>query len=308
MTSDKEPRNAGPGSAPDGRRSAASGPGATASLTARPRLTWNMLGRGRQGLETRTDWPAAVTADWAWGGSTGAGIRVCIIDSGVDSGHPLAGPVQGSFAIVTNEDGQREVAEIKAGDSCGHGTACASIIRSIAPDCEIYSLQVLNRFTGSPDAFVTGLRWAISQGFDVVNLSLSTPRRQFAHLLHGLADDAYFQRLMLVASAHNLPLESFPWRFASVLSVGSHAEGDSGIFFYNPDPPVEFFAHGVDVEVAWLAGEQAKCSGNSFATPHMTGYCARILGKHPDLTPFQVKTALYMLASNVVTVNAERQA
>jgi subtilisin family serine protease len=304
MTSDKEPRNAGPASASGGGRS----PGAVASLTARPRLRWNMLGCGRQGLETRTDWPATVTADWAWGGSTGAGIRVCIIDSGVDSGHPLAGPVQGSFAVVRDSGGEPDIAEIPPGDSCGHGTACASIIRSIAPDCEIYSLQVLNRFTGSGDAFVTGLRWAVSQGFDVVNLSLSTTRRQFAQALHGLADDAYFQRSMLVASAHNMPLESFPWRFASVLSVGSHAEGDSGLFFYNPAPPVEFFAHGVDVEVAWLAGEQTKCSGNSFATPHMTGYCARILSKHPDLTPFQVKTALYLLAGNVVAAHPERRA
>lgn len=294
MTPDQELRNARPEP--------------PASLTARPRLRWNMLGCGPQGLETRTDWPAVVTPDWAWGGATGAGIRVCIIDSGVDSEHPLAGPVQGSFAVTTNDDGQPGVTEIHAGDSCGHGTACAGIIRSIAPDCEIYSLQVLNRFTGSAEAFVTGLRWAISQGFDVVNLSLSTTRRQITQVLHGLADDAYFQRSMLVASAHNMPLESFPWRFASVLSVGSHAEGDPGIFFYNPDPPVEFFAHGVDVQVAWLAGEQTTCSGNSFATPHMSGYCARLLSKHPDLTPFQVKTALYMLASNVVSANAERQA
>jgi subtilisin len=283
-------------------------PGSPSSLTARPHLTWNMLGTDRQGIETRTDWPPAVTRDWAWGGGTGAGTRVCIIDSGVDPGHPLAGPVQGSFAVVKSGDGQLEVAETNPGDSCGHGTACGSIIRSIAPDCELYSLQVLQRFTGSGDAFVTGLQWAVSQGFDVVNLSLSTTRRQFAQALHTLADDAYFQRSLLVASAHNLPLESFPWRFASVLSVGSHAEGDPELFFYNPTPPVEFFAHGVEVEVAWLNGELNKCTGNSFAAPHMTGYCARILSKHRDLTPFQVKTVLYMLARNVVTVDAEGQA
>jgi subtilisin len=278
-------------------------PGSVASLTARPKLTWNML--GSEGIETRTDWPPTVTAEWAFGGATGAGIRVCIVDSGVDADHPLAGPVQGSFAIVKNSDGKLEVAETAAGDSCGHGTACASIIRTIAPECEIYSLQVLNRFTGSGDTFVTGMRWAVNQGFDVVNLSLSTSRQQFAQVLHSLADDAYFRRSMLVASAHNMPMESFPWRFASVLSVGSHSEGDPGLFFYNPAPPVEFFAHGVDVRVAWLDGEQTKCSGNSFATPHMTGYCARLLSKHPDLTPFQVKTALYMLSRNVVTANGE---
>jgi subtilisin len=304
MMSDKPP-NAGPGPAADGGRSAPGGSASAASLTARPRLTWNMLGSGHQGIETRTDWPPTVTADWAWDGATGAGIRVCIIDSGVDPGHPLAGPVQGSFAVVKNSDDKLEVAEAAPGDSCGHGTACASIIRAIAPDCEIYSLQVLNRFTGSGETFVTGMQWAVSQGFHVMNLSLSTARRQFAQVLHSLADDAYFQRSMLVASAHNMPLESFPWRFASVLSVGSHSEGDPGRFYYNPKPPVEFFAHGVDVNVAWLDGEQNKCSGNSFATPHMTGYCARILSKHPDLTPFQVKTALYMLAQNVVTEDVD---
>jgi subtilisin len=275
--------------------------GSAARLTARPRLTWNMLGASRDGIETRTDWPPTVDRGWAWDGGTGAGIRVCVVDSGVDPEHPLAGPVQGSYAVVKNAEGQLEVTEAVAGDSCGHGTACASIIRSIAPECEIYSLQVLSRFTGTGDVFVTGLEWVISQGFDVVNLSLSTSRRQFAQALHGLADDAYFQRSLLVASAHNMPMESYPWRFASVVSVGSHAEGDGGLFFYNPKPPVEFFAHGVDVEVAWLNGEMTKASGNSFATPHMTGHCARILSKHPDLTPFQVKTALYMLAGNVMT-------
>jgi len=275
-------------------------PDTVASLTARPRLTWNMLGTGREGIQTRTDWPPTVDPSWAWEGGTGAGVRVCVLDSGVDPEHPLTGPLQGSYAVVKNDAGQPEVVETDPGDSCGHGTACVSIIRSIAPECEIYSLQVLQRFTGSGDSFVTGLRWAIDQGFDVMNLSLSTSRRQFAQALHDLADDAYFQRSLLVASAHNMPLESFPWRFASVVSVGSHAEGDPGIFFYNPKPPVEFFGNGVNVEVAWLNGELTKCSGNSFATPHITGHCARILSKHPELTPFQVKTALYLLARNVV--------
>lgn len=289
-----------------GARAIPGGSGPAGSLTARPRLTWNMLGRGRQGMETLTDWPSSITEDWAWDGSAGAGVRVCVIDSGIDPGHPLAGPLRGSFTVVKNGHGQLEVTETAAGDSCGHGTACASIIRAIAPECEIYSLQVLNRFTGSGDAFVTGIQWAVRQGFDVVNLSLSTPRRRFVQVLHELADDAYFQRSMLVASAHNMPLESFPWRFASVLSVGSHNEGDPGLFLYNPSPPVEFFAHGVDVKVAWLDGGQTTCSGNSFAAPHMTGYCARVLGKHPDLTPFQVKTVLYLLAGNVMPANPAR--
>ena len=68
---------------------------------------------------------------------------------------------------------------------------------------------------------LAGLRWAIEQGFDVVNMSLSTTKKELATLLHELADEAA-RRTVLVASAHNMPVESYPWRFSSVISVGSH--------------------------------------------------------------------------------------
>ena len=64
-------------------------------------------------------------------------------------------------------------------------------------------------------------------------------------------------------------------------------------------PPVEFFARGVGVDVAWIGGATVRATGNSFATPHMTGICALILGKHPELTPFQLKSVLYLTADNV---------
>ena len=115
-----------------------------------------------------------------------------------------------------------------------------------------------------------------------------------------IADLAYFQKTMLIASAHNLPVESFPWRFASVLSVGSHDRAEPLDFFYNPEPPVEFFARGVDIDVAWLQGSSLRCTGNSFATPHMTGICALVLGSHPELTPFQLKSVLYLTATNMI--------
>ena len=89
-----------------------------------------------------------------------------------------------------------------------------------------------------------GLRYAVEQGFDVVNLSLSTTKKDYAAVLHELADSAYFQRTVLVASAHNMPVESYPWRFSSVISVGSHEDADPLSLYYNPNPPVEFFAQG----------------------------------------------------------------
>ena len=243
--------------------------------------------------------PAEVTREWAWGGSTGAGVRVCVLDSGIELDHPLVGRVDRSVAVVRGENGELRVEEDTEGDVCGHGTACAGIVRALAPDCELTSVRVLGAgFKGGGEIMLHGLAWAIEQGFHVVNMSLSTTRSKYAERLHELADRAYFRRAILVASAHNMPVESFPWRFASVISVGSHEEAEPLTFYYNPSPPVEFFGRGLDLDVAWLGGGTLRCTGNSFATPHIAAVCALILSKHPELTPFQLKSVLYQTASN----------
>jgi subtilisin family serine protease len=264
------------------------------------RPAWSLPAGQADKLKVPGEWPGEVTRDWAWGGSTGKGVSVCILDSGVDPAHELVGQVNRAVAVSLDEDGKPVVVEDTEGDLCGHGTACAGIVRALAPDSELISVRVLGAgFTGSGDILLGGLRWAVEQGFDVVNMSLSTTKRQFAGILHELTDAAYFRRTVLVASAHNMPVESYPWKFSSVISVGSHEESDPLTFYYNPDPPVEFFARGVDVEVAWMGGSKIRCTGNSFATPHMSGICALVLGKHPDLTPFQLKSVLYLTSTNV---------
>jgi subtilisin len=244
--------------------------------------------------------PAEVTREWAWGGSTGAGVRVCILDSGVELDHPLIGRVERSVAVIRGEKGELRVDNDDEGDLCGHGTACAGVVRAIAPDADLTSVRVLGAgYTGGGEILLHGLAWAIEQGFQVVNMSLSTTKTKFVEQLHELADRAYFRRSVLVASAHNMPVESFPWRFASVISVGSHEQPDPLTFYYNPSPPVEFFGRGLDLDVAWLGGGTLRCTGNSFATPHISAICALILSKHPELTPFQLKSVLYQTASNV---------
>jgi subtilisin len=266
----------------------------------RPLPAWSLPAGAAENLELPTEWPGRVTREWAWGDSTGKGVRICILDSGVERGHPMVGELEGAVAVEVGEGDQVNVVEDAEGDLCGHGTACAGIVRSIAPDCTLFSVRVLGAgFTGSGTALLGGLRWAVEQGFHVINMSLSTTKSQFAGMLHEVADTAYFRRTVLVASAHNMPVESYPWRFSSVISVGSHDQPDPLIYYYNPNPPVEFFARGVDVEVAWLGGARARSTGNSFATPHMSGICALVLGQHPELTPFQLKNTLYLTASNV---------
>jgi subtilisin family serine protease len=262
-------------------------------------LTWHLLDRRPRDIAIETGESGVVTPDWAWGGSTGAGVRVCIVDSGVEPGHPMVGEIAGAHAVVPGEGGPA-VAPAPAADAFGHGTACASIVRRMAPDCEIHSVRILGENGGGTgDALLAGLAWAVEQRFDVINLSLSTARPQYNKALRELADEAYFNRSVIVASAHNARIESFPWRFSSVISVGSHAEEDSAVVLYNPSPPVEFFARGQAVPVAALGGGATRNTGNSFATPHVSGLAARILGKHPRLTTFELKTVLYLTAANV---------
>jgi subtilisin family serine protease len=265
-----------------------------------PLPAWSLPKDAVDRISLPSEWPEHVTREWAWGGSTGAGARVCILDSGVEAEHPRVGGLEDAMAITVDEDGETVATVDTEGDVSGHGTACAGIVRGVAPECSLSSVRVLGpSYTGSGPVLLAGLRYAVEQGFDVINMSLSTTKKPFASVLHELADSAYFRNTVLVASAHNMPVESYPWRFSSVISVGSHEEPDPLTFFYNPSPPVEFFGRGVNVEVAWLGGRTLSVSGNSFATPHLSGICALILAKHPELTPFQLKSVLYLTATNV---------
>jgi subtilisin family serine protease len=259
---------------------------------------WSLPAGAVERIDAR--WPEQVTREWAWGGATGTGVRVCILDSGIEAGHPLVGEVQRAVVVSVSEEGETIVSDDDEGDLCGHGTACAGIVRSFAPGCELTSARVLGAgYTGSGEVLLGGLRWAVDEGFDVVNMSLSTTKKKFAAELHDIADAAYFKGTTLVASAHNMPVESYPWRFAAVVSVGSHEDADPYVYYANPEPPVEFFARGVDLHVAWLDGETIVSTGNSFATPHLTGICALIRSQHPELTPYQLKSVLYLTATNV---------
>ncbi|HZO78245.1 MAG TPA: S8 family serine peptidase [Solirubrobacteraceae bacterium] len=261
---------------------------------------WSLRRDDPRAQKLPRSWPHSVDREWAWGGSEGRGVGVAIVDSGIDGGHELVGGVQRAVAVQKTDAGDWRIVDDDSGDLAGHGTACAGIVRWFAPKCDLWSVRVLGAGSkGGAAALLAGLRWAVQQGCEVVNLSLSTPKRETAALLHEIADDAYFGGSVFVASAHNLDVRSYPWRFSSVVSVASHDGDDPFEFLYNPDPPVEFFARGMDMEVAWLEGSRIIAAGNSFATAHMTGICALILAKHPDLTPFQLKTVLRETANNM---------
>ena len=233
-----------------------------------------------------------------WRGATGRGVSVAIIDSGIDIEHPdLAGRVAES--VEARVDNKKVVFDqSEAGDSAGHGTACAGIVARIAPEAELYSIKVLGAGgLGDGQAFLAGLEYAVKKRYRVINLSLGTTKPQFFAPLHDLLDRAYLAGCVVVAAANNLPHPSFPSVFSSsLISVIKSEEPDPYNFGFHFGEVIELTAPGVNVRTAWLDGSHRNLTGNSFACPHIAGIIALLLEKHPDLTPFQVKAALYAIA------------
>jgi subtilisin family serine protease len=254
---------------------------------------------------------ATITRDWAWGGSTGRGVRVGVIDSGIDYDHPaVSGNVRGGVRIEYDEAAEnnlRYTSEEKPEDMFGHGTACAGIIHSLAPEAELVSIKVLSpEGRGRSLQFAAGIDWAVENGIQVINMSLSSSSEDYYAMFHRLTDEAYFKNVVLVSAVNNIPVASYPSLYSSVVSVAAHEGRDPFGFYYNPAPPVEFGAPGIDLNVAWANKSYIVSTGNSFAAPHITGIVTLIRAKHPELTPFQIKTVLAACANNAITTDSPK--
>jgi len=234
---------------------------------------------------------------WALGGATGRGVRVAVLDSGIDDTHPaLEGSVARWARVVSGAEGAFSVEEAHHLDGAGHGTACAGIVRSLAPEAELWSVQVLGPDgRGSGDAFVAGLKWAIRQRADVCSMSLGTTSGKFFGALHDLADEAYYNGTILVVAASNRPVISYPALYPSVIGVAAIETEDLSALWFNRTPPVEFLAAGVNVRVPQPQGGWATVTGNSLAAPRVAGICAAIRSKHPQLDTLGMKAVLRQL-------------
>ena len=247
---------------------------------------------------TSPDAAAFFEIDESWRTATGEGVSVAVVDSGIDTTHP---DLEGKIAetVEARLEGKRVIFEASGtGDSAGHGTACAGIVTSIAPRATIYSIKVLGaEGLGDGQAFLGGLEYAIKKRYRVINLSLGTTKPQFFAPLHDLLDRAYQAGCVVVAAANNLPQPSFPSVFSSsLISVVKSNETDPLNFGFHFGEVIELTAPGVNVRTAWPNAGYRRLTGNSFACPHVVGVIARLLERHPDFTPFQVKSALYAIA------------
>ncbi len=78
---------------------------------------WSLPADAVDRIAMPVEWPARVDREWAWGGSTGAGVRVCILDSGVEHDHPLVGEVNRAVAVTLAPDGDVTVVDDDEGDT-----------------------------------------------------------------------------------------------------------------------------------------------------------------------------------------------
>ena len=262
---------------------------------AEPLPAWGEVFAGPdRGALARTPPLGRLDRDQVFGDADGRGVTVAIIDSGVDGTHELVrGRLRRQLRVELSGESSEVVDDPQGGDVVGHGTACAGIIASIAPAADLVSIRVLgadNR--GKGRALAAAVDWAIDQRIAVVNMSLSSRSEAMFADFHDLADRAYFANSLLVCAANNIPGPSYPSLFAAVVSVAAHDVADPDVWFYNPSPPVEFGAYGVDVEVAWRDGGRIRATGNSFAAPHMAGQAARLRSRYPGASPFEIKTFL----------------
>jgi len=239
--------------------------------------------------------------------ATGEGVRVLVVDSGVEASHPAlqaprapGGDAEIACWTVAGADTDSpSVVKDSEGDVFGHGTAVAALIHQFAPAAGLDSLRVLganNR--GSSKAVVAGMRWGIEQEYDIVNCSFGTGRREHIPAYKRVVDLAFCRNVWLVSACNNqnFRTEEYPAFFPAVISVNYGAlpglvlERRRGCL-------VEFVARGVQVRVAWKGGGYRTITGSSFAAPHVSALAARIRQLRPGWNVCQAKAALYRLAS-----------
>ena len=230
----------------------------------------------------------------------GRGVRIAILDSGVETSHPaLAGlKVIDDLAVV--EDGMKlRIAAGQGRDLFGHGTAVAGIIHAVAPEAEIGSFRVLGEALSARTSIVLeGARQAIERGYHVLNCSLGCSIPEHVLKYKSWVDEAYLRGVHVVAACnnHDLARPEWPGFFSSVITVNMARTEMDGEVFYKPGQLVEFAARGIDVDVPWCDGQRKKVTGSSFAAPRVSGMLACLLSEAPQLRPLEVKALLHRLA------------
>lgn len=213
-------------------------------------------------------------------GNKGTGMKVAILDTGIDYNHPdLAGNYRGGYDFVFNDNDPYD------DNRFSHGTHVAGIIAAeengvgvigVAPEAELFAVKVLDGGGfGREDWIIAGIEWAVLNGADIINLSIQGPHSQG---LKDACDAAYNAGVLLVAAGGNSlagggPVK-YPAAYDSVIAVTGTDPSDLPGYFSPIGDALELAAPGVDVLSTVAGGGYDYLSGTSQAAPHVTGAAA----------------------------------
>lgn len=230
--------------------------------------------------------------------ATGAGVRVGVIDSGVDATtlaqrHPNARAVSGGVF----RGGSQRPAPYDGRASSPHGTTVADIILTLAPAVEIVSADVFA--AADADTIAAALEWCVDQQeCKVVNLSLGVPEARIPPArrwpLLRAVEAAYARDVLMVAAVSNdHPLtRSYPSMFAeAVIAVDRGPFAEPWRVEYRPHGGAEFRA-----AARGYVGPFAAEPATSWAAPHLAGVAAKLASLKPELKPFELKALLYWMS------------
>jgi subtilisin family serine protease len=233
-----------------------------------------------------------IDAEKAWGSSTGSGVKVAVVDTGINYNHPeLTGAYVSGYDFVNND--------YDPWDDNGHGTHCAGVIAAyqnfglddedqagvvgVAPGVSLYGVKVLGSDgSGWTSDVADGVQWCIDNGMDVISMSLGSDYSNDG--LKAVIDDAYSDGIVVVAAAGNdgkkkaiFDTVDYPARYSSVIAVGATDARDRRPNFSSTGNAVELVAPGVDILSTYLNGLYATGEGTSMACPHVAGTVALVL-------------------------------
>ncbi|MDF1810975.1 MAG: S8 family serine peptidase [Verrucomicrobiales bacterium] len=252
-------------------------------------------------IDPETVWPTLDQARLALAEGDGANVKVAIIDSGIESSHPLLKGMNLADDVVVSCDGMNiNFEEGRGHDVYGHGTAVAGVLLDEVPDVTVGSFRALDPRNRSRSFVIAeAVHLAISRGYQVINCSFGC-RGQPKYVMEykEWVDLAYLNGVQIVAACSNLEsgIREWPAYFPSVLGVRA-IDCAPDELFHQPRQMISFMAKGERVKVPWLDGSTKIETGSSFAAPRISGKIARLLSVFPNIETGAIKPLLANLAA-----------
>lgn len=235
-----------------------------------------------------------VKAPAAWATSRGQGVKLVVIDTGIDMTHPeLSGILKGGWNAISTA--------ATFNDDNGHGTHVAGTIAAkdddkgvvgVAPQVDLYGVKVLDaNGSGTFDDVIAGMLWAVENKMEVANMSLGAGQGNQA-----LADAVEAMRkggVILIAAAGNSGRAvGYPAAYPGAIAIAASDSGDKLASFSSRGPTVAVIAPGVAVKSTYMGGGYDSLSGTSMAAPHVAGLAALYVATHKGATPEAARAAL----------------